>query len=143
MEKSEFVLAVLSTSSGKSFSPVQVQKLFFLIDMRIPKSVKGPYFNFVPYDYGPFDPEVYRVLEELERTGDVKINKEFGNYRNYSLSLQGQKKGEDAIKYFEKNIQEYIKTLSEFVRDLSFIELVFAIYKAYPEMKVNSVFKEP
>lgn len=38
--------------------------------------------------------------------------------------------------------QTYIERVSTFVRGLSFTQLVSAIYKAYPEMRANSVFQE-
>jgi hypothetical protein len=40
-----------------------------------------------------------------------------------------------------KNTISKIKILSEFVRKLSFSELVSAIYKEYPEMKKYSIFR--
>ena len=67
MEKREIILAALAPADGVIHTPVQVQKLLFLIDKKIPHLVGGPYFNFVPYAYGPFDTEIYRLLEELEK----------------------------------------------------------------------------
>ena len=40
----------------------------------------------------------------------------------------------------DEPVMSYIKEVSKFVRALSFADLVSAIYKAYPEMKANSVF---
>lgn len=37
----------------------------------------------------------------------------------------------------------YIGKVSTFVRTRSFNDLVSAIYKAFPEMKANSIFREP
>ena len=66
MERSELVLAALA-AGGKnaSYSPVQVQKLLFLVDREGEKLVGGKHFNFVPYDYGPFDREVYDELARI------------------------------------------------------------------------------
>jgi hypothetical protein len=41
----------------------------------------------------------------------------------------------------DKKAIAYIRQASEFVRSLSFTQLVSAIYKAYPEMRENSVFQ--
>jgi hypothetical protein len=37
--------------------------------------------------------------------------------------------------------KKYIQDVNALVRKLSFAELVASIYKAFPEMKVNSVFR--
>ena len=66
MTKREVVLAALAPAQGKQHSPVQVQKLLFLLDREASELLGGPHFNFVPYNYGPFDKEVYQVLNELD-----------------------------------------------------------------------------
>ena len=47
------------------FHRFQVQKLFFLLDMNIAKQTAGPHFTFEPYDYGPFDKQVYLELKKM------------------------------------------------------------------------------
>lgn len=142
MEKKEVVLAILATADGAIHTPVQVQKLLFLIDKKIPSLIGGPYFNFVPYTYGPFDLEIYHLLENLSQEEDVEIisnpNLRWAKYR---LTIKGQKKGEEILNTIDKKASDYIKRLSSFVRSLSFAELVSVIYNEFPEMKVNSVFE--
>lgn len=142
MNKSELVLAVFAASKDAILTPVQIQKLLFLIDKKIPQRVDGPHFNFEPYDYGPFDKEIYLVLDKLSLSGDIEIScNSSTNVREYRLTPQGQARGEEVLKTINGTIVDYIKGLSEFVRSLSFAELVSTIYKAYPEMKINSVFR--
>jgi len=142
MEKKEFVLAAFAASGGAEHTPVQVQKLFFVIDREIPQLVGGPFFNFVAYDYGPFDCDVYNVLKQLEEDGDAQILYCCpSGFRRYKLTAQGQQKGEGLLGTLDKKASEYIMALSDKIRKLSFAELVSAIYKAYPEMKANSVFR--
>ena len=69
----DIILAAMATEPDISFAPVQVQKLFFLIDQDVAGPVGGPFFNFEPYDYGPYDKDVYRQLEMLEVEGLVYI----------------------------------------------------------------------
>lgn len=143
MDKQSLVLAVLSAGNGGEFSPVQVQKLFFLIDKNVPGYVNGPHFNFSPYDYGPFDKTVYAVLEELGVIGLVELCEVPGRrWRNYRLTQEGQQRGEGVLANLPEKVKSYIGELVKAVRTLSFEELVSAIYKSYPDMKVNSVFKE-
>ena len=142
MEKKEITLAVLAAAEGAIHTPIQIQKLLFLIDKKIPNLINGPYFIFKPYSYGPFDVDIYNLLEELAQEEDVEIisnpNLRWAKYR---LTINGQKKGEKILNTLNKKAIEYIKILSLFVRSLSFAELVSTIYKEFPEMKKNSIFE--
>ena len=138
------MLAALAANPGTSFEPVQIQKLLFLLDENLAATQGKKHFAFEPYDYGPFDKIVYEELETLETHGLVQIIAISGNFsrRKYSLTLEGQEKGEKALEKFEPKAQEYIKNLSNWVRKLSFAQLVGSIYKAYPDMRVNSIFQD-
>ena len=141
MDANEFVLACLSTGNRELFSPVQVQKMFFLFDKEIPKETGGPFFNFIPYNYGPFDSKVYSILNELSYKGYVEIFN-IKNWKEYKLTNLGQELGEKHLKELPELIKDYITDVVKFVRDLSFTDLVCTIYKHYPEMKENSVFRD-
>lgn len=140
MDTREFILAALAPANGAEHTPVQVQKLFFVLQKEIPAQTGESHFNFEPYDYGPFDVGVYRKLEELSQEGMVEII--HGKWNSYRLTNSGQEKGKEILEKLDSPIQEYIVKLSQFVRSLSFSELVSTIYKAYPDMKANSVFQE-
>ena len=141
MDRKLIVLAALAPAEGATHSPVQVQKLLFLIDKNIPELVKGPLFNFEPYDYGPFDTAVYEVIDGLAAEGLVEVVEESGrSWKRYRLSETGQAAGKKALNSISKKGREYIEEVSRYVRSLTFAQLVSAIYRAYPEMKVNSVF---
>ena len=60
--------------------------------------------------------------------------------RTYRLTDQGLKDGQEAIAKLEQPVQTYIGEVVNFVRSRTFPQLVSAIYKAFPEMKQNSVF---
>ena len=141
MERLELILAAMSPAGNDSFSPVQVQKLFFLLDMNIAKQTAGPHFKFEPYDYGPFDKQVYLELGKLRDDGLVEIFEanQYGS-RIYRLTNEGRRIGEEALCKLPEAVQKYICEVVKFIRSLSFAELVSAIYKSYPAMKVNSVF---
>lgn len=143
MDKTDIVLAALSSADGATFTPVQVQKLLFLIDKRLAEETDGPHFNFKPYDYGPFDAEVYRVLEVLssDDLAEIMENPEL-RWKKYRLTPEGIERGKELLGGLPKEVSAYISRLSAFVTSMSFAELVGTIYNAYPEMKVNSVFGE-
>jgi uncharacterized protein len=141
MNRSEILLAGLAAAGeNATFTPVQVQKLFFLLDREAAKLTDGPHFNFEPYDYGPFDSAVYNGLEELARQDRARVDSS-GRYRVYALARRGYIEGERILDDLPPNARDYIKSISEWVRQLSFQQLVASIYNRYPEMKAKSVFR--
>jgi hypothetical protein len=50
--------------------------------------------------------------------------------------------GLELAKELPQEATDYIKSAGEFVRRLSFNKLVSSIYKEYPEMRANSIFRE-
>ena len=142
MRRKDLVLAAMSPARDDPFSPVQVQKLFFLLDKQIPEFIDGPHFRFAPYDYGPFDKDVYLVLETLCKERLVEISISPSNHsREYHLTDRGHEIGRKNLRNLPKNVQDHITKVVFWIRPLSFAELVSAIYNAYPEMKENSVFR--
>ncbi len=140
MDRKEVILAAFAPAKGASHTPVQVQKLLFLIDREIPEWVDGPHFEFQPYHYGPFDSSIYNELLKLAIEGYVEIYPE-QTWSSYRLTDKGQKAGDELLNTLKSEAQKFIQAVSEFVRSLSFAQLVSAIYKAYPEMRANSVFQ--
>ena len=135
------MIAAMSPAGTNHFTPVQVQKMFFLLDKNIAKHTQGPHFNFEPHGYGPFDKEVYRGLECLENKGLVEIfDLDKYGLRGYRLTDEGRERGEKLLSTLPQPIQDYNKTIVKFIRRVSFAQLVTAIYERYPEMKINSVF---
>ncbi len=142
MLKNDLVLAALASSNGSAFSPVQIQKLLFLIDRRMGRDLGGPFFNFIPYNYGPFDRGIYDSLESLIRKGLVS---ETGvaneKWKLYRPTPAGQTKGEQILRGMPDKLSAHIGQLSSYVLKMSFRDLLSAIYRSYPEMQVNSVLK--
>ena len=92
----EIILAILASSSdNNNLTPVQVQKLFFLVDKTISKSFGGPLFDFEAYHYGPFDKDVYIQLQDLARIGEVEISTDpTSGLSLYRITQLGRIKGE-------------------------------------------------
>jgi hypothetical protein len=142
MDRTRYVLAVTAhQGKGATFTPVQLQKLFFLLDREIPRSTNGPWFEFRPYDYGPFDQGVYHEFERLKEEGLAIVSSQ-SNIRTYQLTEKGLGKGIELASLLPPDAKSYITRAGDFVRRLSFGELVSSIYKAYPEMKAKSIFRQ-
>ena len=140
MDREAFVLMALAAGGQNIYSPVQVQKLLFLLDDNIPDAVGGPHFDFQPYDYGPFDKAVYKVLECLEGQKLASIIPTGGGWKNYTLTPTGFEEGRKHFDSMGAKVSQYAEKLAHFVTTASFSQLVSAIYSHYPEMKVHSVF---
>jgi uncharacterized protein YwgA len=137
------MLAALAAESGSVFAPVQVQKMFFLLDANVATDLGGRQFAFEPYDYGPYDRTVYSELEILARQGLVNIEAAYGAARRkYSLTASGYDVGQRTLGQLNPRAREYFQRVSAWVRSLGFAELVGAIYQQYPDMKLNSVFRD-
>ena len=141
MTRDEIILAALAAGGeNASFTPVQVQKLFFLLDREAAAFIDGPHFHFEPYDYGPFDRAVYKELDNLSGQNLARVQST-GRYRVYALSQEGFQRGGVILNGLPHATRTYIVNIANWVRQLSFEQLVASIYNRYPEMKVNSVFR--
>jgi hypothetical protein len=141
-KKIEMILAALAADDGATYSPVQIQKLLFLIEKKIPWAFEGPHFDFIPYDYGPFDQRIYSNLSALSIGGFVEILHEPGlRWHKYRLTPKGMTKGCEILNALDEPARKFVCKLNKFVLGLSFGELVASIYKEYPEMRANSVFQ--
>ena len=133
--RQEVVLAALSAGLG-AYTPIQVQKLFFLLDERV---FEEKLFSFYPYDYGPFDGAVYEELDALNDAGLLQIGSDHFSVRSYTLTVDGHLAGRQLLDDLQEDV-EYMKTLARWVQRQSFSQLVTSIYRAFPEMAVRSVF---
>lgn len=141
MDRNDVVLAALAAAGNNiTFTPVQIQKLMFLLDKEASHLVGGPHFDFKPYDYGPFDKNVYDTLETLSLIGNANITYN-GRYKKYSLSAAGMREGLAQLEKLAPQVRHYFEEVSRWILGLSFEQLVSSIYQRYPDMKVNSVFR--
>lgn len=139
--KSDLILIALAAGEKFEHTPVQIQKLLFLIDKNVGDRIGGPLFEFKPYDYGPFDSSIYDLLRQFEAEGLVFPSPTLRGWNKHSLTDAGLKKANELSAKIDKHVLDYISQVSKYVRTVSFVDLVSAVYKAYPEMKVNSVFR--
>ena len=141
MRKSDWIAAMMAASEGDPWTPVQIQKSLFLLDREVEEVGEAKLFHFKAYHYGPFDGAIYELLEQFEEKGWV--NRFFTPPpRRYSLTRAGQRHGRLILKKLDEDIRQYIEEVSDYVHELSFRDLVQAIYREYPEMKENSVFAD-
>jgi len=125
----DFIVNVLSLAPDKSLSPVQIQKLFFLLEKRLGKK----YFDFKPHHYGPYDRCLTTILDFSDKIEFLNIN----GVTHYKIKEDSIVRDNSA---FNESQKKFIIEMISFVKSLSFKELCMSIYKEFPDMAVNSVF---
>jgi hypothetical protein len=143
MNRQDLLLCILAAANGQAYEPVQIQKAAFLVNRNVPHLIDaGPNYNFVPYDYGPFDREVYSDASMLSLAGLAIIGASpRGRWNTYAASAQGLNEGTELLRRIKPAYRDYIEKVSAWVLGQSFGSLVRSIYDKYPEMKQNSIFQ--
>ncbi len=143
MTEKDWTLLVIAAAKGRPVSPVQLQKALFLLSRNLSPDVLGVerLYDFQAYDYGPFDGSVYHDAEELERAGDVVIDQAGSRFRSYRATSEGSARADRMRQGINAKAIAYLDRVVAWVSGLSFNQLVEAIYKAYPDMATNSVFR--
>lgn len=142
MTRKDWLLLALGAANGEPLNPIQLQKILFLVGKRVPGGVGHRFYQFRPYNYGPFSAEVYRDVEELASGGLVRIDhSEPGRpWAVYSATPAGLAKAEELRAGASTEAFSYLDRLVAWARSLTFQQLVSAIYRDYPEQRANSVF---
>ena len=140
MDTRDLILAGLAAGGeNTTYSPVQVQKLFFLIDREAAPLVGGQHFDFKPYNYGPFDRTVYDQLDGLAQEGLIEIHSS-GRYPNYTLTSGGYQRGAGELGKLPQGGRSFLTRAARWIIPLNFQQIVATIYQRYPEMRARSVF---
>ena len=137
MTKRDWTLLAIAAADGEALTPVQLQKVLFLLGEFKLKG-RSNFYHFIPYNYGPFDPQIYRDAEALEADKLVAVQTG-GRWKQYAATPRGlavaNRLNADA------DAMDYLRRVVRWACSLTFQELVSAIYARFPEYRVNSVFQ--
>jgi hypothetical protein len=142
MNRRDWALLAIRFGESKGLSPVQLQKSLFLLGRELPEEVGPGFYEFRPYNYGPFDTAVYEDAEILESQGLVNISR--GDSRRsvrYKITPAGIARSDELSAQASPRALQYLDTVVHWAQQLSFNDLVRAIYDKYPEYRANSVFQ--
>jgi len=143
MNKKDWLLLSLHLAGKTGLSPVQLQKSLFIFSKHMPEVADETFYYFVPYNYGPFDQEIYSDAEKLDAEGLAYIHFSPGRkWPVYHITPAGQEKAKQLIEKAKTETIEYLEKVVTWVKSLSFQSLIRTVYKYFPEFKVNSVFQE-
>jgi len=139
-KNTDILLQIFVSAKGEPISPVQLQKVAFLVgDQCKDEELPEDYYEFKPYDYGPFNSQIYSDAEELAAQGLVLIDLDSsGTRRQYRATFKSRDEDMTAI---SQGVRNYIEQAVDWATSLTFRQLVSSIYEHYPQYKVNSVFR--
>jgi hypothetical protein len=137
----DWTMLAISLAKGRGLSPVQLQKVLFLLWKSVPSEIGSDFYTFEPYNYGPFDRAVYSDAELLSAFGLVSISNTESGYSEYAATPEGQSHSETLKAKAPPRALAYLEKAVPWAQSLSFSALVRAIYNKYPQYRVNSVFQ--
>lgn len=110
-------------------SKTQLMKLLFLLKEEEKLDMKGSFYDFLPYKYGPFSFLAYKDLDYLERSNVVE-------YSNGEIQLMNA----DILNNLDlkKDIIEAISYIMTKYGNMNIDELVSYIYETYPWYAIKS-----
>ncbi len=93
LRRVDWLLLFIGLPRGKFFTDqIRVMKGMFLLDQGGPQVLRDLY-DFRPYDYGPFDTQVYHDLDWLVSQGLVDVSHIVGTNRQvYELTRKGERR---------------------------------------------------
>lgn len=146
--KQNLTMMLLGMAYPNYLSPVQLQKAVFLSQKALEEGhwagVLQDQYEFYPYDYGPFCRDIYDDLCSLEIAKFAQISLARGPmsvFKIYGATETGVGFAKDIEKSVPAPVRDHWKLLVDWVRSQSFASLVGSIYRKYPDMAINSVFK--
>jgi len=143
METKEWILLAISCAKDGSLSPVQLQKSLFLLGRMFSKEVGKEYYQFMPYNYGPFCQTIYSDCEVLAAEGLIDIGRSINpGWTEYSITAKGSKHAEKLNRKVSAEAYEYLQEVVNWARSITFQQLIRSIYSKFPEFRANSVFQE-
>ena len=144
MRPDEWTLVAICAAGSKGLSPVQLQKTLFLLGRNLPINDLGDsFYEFVPYNYGPFNVGIYQDAEGLERKGLVAISRSTERpWAQYQPTDEGLKVARRLRDQASSRAVAYLERVVAWATKLSFRDLVRAIYAEFPDFRINSVFQD-
>ena len=139
IQRSDAVLMAMATCRrGTLFERVRLQLLLFLIDREIPDAVDGPHFRFRPDRYGPFDPAVFEILDDLAEEGHASIHAD-ETWRACALTESGLEAGAKVLRRLPPETRAYLTEAARWVLSLRFLRLLAALGDRYPDIATETV----
>jgi hypothetical protein len=142
VQRSDWALLAIAAAEGRPLTPVQLQKVLFILGREKHRRVGPGYYAFHPYNYGPFSSEIYADAEALDGMGlvDVEHGDPARSWSTYTATADGLARAQELRKKAPADAVRYLEALVAWARKLTFQQLVSSVYERYPDQRVNSIF---
>lgn len=141
VQKRDWTLLAIDAAGEGGLTPAQLQKALFLLS-KAHSTTLDTFYNFTPYNYGPFDKAIYTDAASLAQEQLVDTEPVDGKqWSKYYATPTGHATAAATAATADDASLQYLKEVVNWVQGLSFQQLIASIYKRYPEYKVNSVFR--
>ena len=137
VSRSDLLLAILAAADGKQLSRVQLQKVTFLVSEEFRGRLPKDFYRFNKEKFGPFCIDIYDDTAMLHYWGWIRVKPgaeprldAYAITRPFDL---------DGLQ-LDEDIKQYIHDTVAWVVEMSFGEIVRAVYMLFPEYRENSIF---
>ncbi len=123
--KQQTLLAFLAASPDDAVDAVRIMKGIFLLSQKArPETLPAEErYEFEPYHYGPCSFAIYDDLRAFESFGLIKTTNKIGeSWQRYQVTSQGIETARSSE--LSPRLWKYIQKLNNYVRSLSFSELL-------------------
>jgi hypothetical protein len=138
VDRQDILLLIADGADGQfPLDPIRLMKGCFIVAQIGPDEWKG-LFEFSPYDYGPFDPSVYRARDALLGK-DLLLERSAGRYSNYSVPPDGHARADEIARRLEPQLAAWLRNIGHWVTSKSFNDLLREIYDRFPDYASRSI----
>ena len=140
MNRRDWLLSAIAQAGNKGLSPIQIQKIMFLLRMEAADYVGRGFYAFEPYNYGPFSSVIYKDVDRLVYSGMLREQKS-DSYNIYVATTAGRDRANVLIGQLDKRARDYLSKLVRWVISVDFGQLLRSIYAKYPKYAAKSLFR--
>jgi uncharacterized protein YwgA len=139
--RQDWLLMALCAAQDGRLTPIQTQKTLFIMKMEACHQVGHDFYEFVPYNYGPFNNKIYDDVQSLHSEGSVIVEYVPGRrWQEYCATQQGRDRAQSLRQSSPAETVNFLDRVVSWVKGQSFSDLLRAVYAKYPEYAKNSVF---
>jgi uncharacterized protein YwgA len=121
---------------------VRMQKGVFLLEMKGPDAWRNAY-QFVPYDWGPYSPDLSDDVRSLLRDGEMStLHFDGFRYGEFRTTAAGLHLLAEVIEGPDELVAEFVREVREFVTTRTFSRLLRDVYSAFPDYATRSRFNQ-
>jgi uncharacterized protein YwgA len=121
----------------------RLQKMVFRVQQEHPGAVDAGGFQFEPYDYGPYSPELAETISDLIEAGalsETQRTLEDGERVKYEYELEanGRERVEGAIQERENELLQGVERVKQHYNQMALPDVLNEIYSEYPAYATES-----